>query len=63
MQNPLAMSVSELKKLRDNTSSALERCLYNACIRWREALQKNRLPEAEAWGHIVKELLKNTRDM
>jgi len=59
----LAMSTAELRRLRDSTTSTEKWCLYNACIRLREAVQKNRSLDAAAWDHIVKELLKNTGDI
>lgn len=57
------MSTTELKRLRDSAAVTEKWCLYNACIRLREAVQKNRPLDAAAWDHIVKELLKNTGDI
>jgi len=59
----LAMNTAELRRLRDSATSTEKWCLYNACIRLREAVQKNRSLDAAAWDHIVKELFKNTEDI
>lgn len=55
----LAVSTAELRRLRDSAAVTEKWCLYNACIRLREAVQKNKLQDAAAWEHIIKELLKN----
>lgn len=58
-----AMSAVELRKLRDSTADTEKWYLYNACIRLKEAMQRNKPLEIAAWEHIVKELFKNSGDM
>lgn len=57
-----SLTANEWKKLRDGSSDWQEWCLYNACMRLREALSKNNLQDVEIWEYIAMELAKNVDD-